>query len=70
MSRIQRIPTRNILATITLLTIFFPQWFDTIPIEKVTAQTKELIHWAFKGVDGLVAAYALLKGVNKTDLKQ
>jgi hypothetical protein len=49
----------KLLTLLTFLTVFFPQWFDSIPLENVTEETKELIHWAFKGLDIVVAVIAL-----------
>jgi hypothetical protein len=59
------------LTLITFLTVFFPQWFDSIPIDNVTEETKELIHWAFKGIDLLVALIALFtdEKLGKTYIK-
>lgn len=74
MSNINKPTNPNVvkaLTLITFLTVFFPQWFDTIPIDNVTQETKELIHWAFKGIDLLVALIALFtdEKLGKTYIK-
>lgn len=57
----------KILAVITMATLLFPQWFDTIPFA-VSEVTKEGIHWAFKGVDVIASLLAIFWGVDKTKL--
>jgi hypothetical protein len=58
----------KIVAVITMATVLFPQWFDTIPFA-VSEVTKEAIHWVFKGVDMIVALLAIFMGVNKPEEK-
>lgn len=53
----------KLLAVITFLTISFPQWFDTLPLE-VKPTTKEMVHWIFKGVDLIMCCYTLAQGYN------
>ncbi len=53
------------LAVLTMATILFPQWFDTIPFS-VSETTKEGIHWVFKGIDMTASLLAIFWGVDKT----
>ncbi len=46
-------------AVITFITIFFPVWFDSIPLEGVTETTKEMVHWFVKGIDLLAGIVAI-----------
>lgn len=52
----------KIFVITSLAVAFFPEWFNTIPFD-VSDFSKDVVHWIFKGIDTLVACWALFAGV-------
>lgn len=48
----------KLLSLATVLVIFFPQWFNSIPFS-IPAVIKETVEWVFKGVDLFLVCWAL-----------